>query len=144
VEREIKSITELEEFAAQFLSRLAKHKTHATIVGLSGELGSGKTAFAKAIAKALGLTEEVLSPTFVIAKFYQLKDPDWNRLVHIDLYRIEDGDELRALKWESIMADPKNLVMVEWPEQIGALFPQDATMLKFRFIDESTRAILSE
>ncbi len=144
MEREIKSITELEEFAAQFLSRLAKHKTHATIVGLSGELGSGKTAFAKAIAKALGLTEEVLSPTFVIAKFYQLKDPDWNRLVHIDLYRIEDGDELRALKWESIMADPKNLVMVEWPEQIGALFPQDATMLKFRFIDESTRAILSE
>ncbi len=144
MEQEIKSIPELEQFAKEFLGQLHKKETGATIVGLRGDLGSGKTAFVKAVAGVLGITEEVLSPTFVIAKFYPLEHSAWQQLVHVDLYRIEAKEELRALKWDTIVSDPKNLLMIEWPEQMGELFPSDAAILKFRFIDESTRTIISE
>ena len=95
MERIIKSIPELEQFARHFLEHLAAKGDGATIVGLSGDLGAGKTAFVKAAAKALGISEEVLSSTFVIAKFYDIPEHHhWSRLVHVDAYRIEESAEL--------------------------------------------------
>lgn len=141
MEQEIKSTTELDEYARIFLRELIKQTTHATIVGLSGELGSGKTAFTKSLAKTLEIHEEVSSPTFVIAKFYTLKDKQWSRFVHIDAYRIEHPDELRALRWSELANDPKNLIVIEWPELIKESFPKDATMLRFKFIDDTVRSI---
>jgi tRNA threonylcarbamoyl adenosine modification protein YjeE len=97
----------------------------ALIVGLSGHLGAGKTAFVKEAARALGVTEDVTSPTFVIMKIYEttpvgaLKDIPWKRLIHIDAYRLERREELEALGWEKLVADPHNLIMVEWPENVG-------------------------
>ncbi|MDO8520767.1 MAG: tRNA (adenosine(37)-N6)-threonylcarbamoyltransferase complex ATPase subunit type 1 TsaE [bacterium] len=144
METTIKSIAELERFAKEFLEKLTANDNGATVVGLSGELGSGKTAFVKAVAKALGVKEEVLSPTFVIAKFYKIpQQVSWPRLVHVDAYRIEDPCELKALKWQGISKNPRNLVFIEWPENIKTLFPTDALMLTFRFIDETTRMISS-
>ena len=143
MERTIKSIRELEEFAKSFLKTLPVKEGGATVVGLSGGLGSGKTAFARAAAKAFAISEAVLSPTFVIAKFYEIPAHHaWSRLVHIDAYRIEDPVELLALRWDIIQKDPRNLVLVEWPENAGALFPNDAPMLTFRFVDETTRVII--
>ncbi len=141
MEQEIKSLTELDEYARTFLNGLMKQMSHATTVGLSGELGSGKTAFAKSLAKILGIHEEVTSPTFVIAKFYALKDKQWNSFVHMDAYRIEYPDELRALRWSDITDDPKNLIVIEWPELMKESLPKDATMLRFKFIDDTVRSI---
>lgn len=148
MEQMIPNIAELEEFAKKFLATLSikdaglPAQAGATIVGLSGELGSGKTAFVGATAQALGVSEGVLSPTFVIAKFYDIPaQKRWARLVHIDAYRIQDTSELKALRWEEILSDPKNLVLIEWPEHIGTAFPLGAPILTFRFIDERTRAI---
>jgi len=117
----------------------------ALIVGLSGHLGAGKTAFVKMVAKALGIRETVTSPTFVIMKNYgvntnleqgenseRVSDPDnlgkdqikskiknWQTLVHIDLYRLEKPEEIKALNLEKVISDPKNLIMIEWPENVG-------------------------
>lgn len=144
MKRIIKNISELEEFARSFLCTLKAKESVATVVGLSGDLGSGKTAFVKAAAKALAVPEIVLSPTFVIAKFYNVPGHQaWSRLVHVDAYRIEDPSELKPLRWDSLIADPRNLVLVEWPEHIGALFPSGVQILQFRFVDETTRAILA-
>ncbi len=141
MEQEIKSLTELEEYARIFQSGLIKQKSHATVVGLSGDLGSGKTAFVKSLANILYIQEEVSSPTFVIAKFYTLKDKQWSRLVHVDAYRILHPDELRSLRWSELTHDPKNLIVIEWPELMKELFPKDATLLRFKFIDYAVRSI---
>src|SRR3989344_4371105 len=119
IERTIKNLNELQDFAGGFLEVLVPNKEGATVVGLSGDLGSGKTAFVKVLAKALGVEEEVLSPTFVIAKFYEIGGGHWRRLVHIDLYRIDDPEELKALRFAEILADHGNLVVIEWPERTG-------------------------
>ena len=101
----------------------------AYVVGLSGHLGAGKTAFVKCVAKELGIEEEVTSPTFVIMKIYDIdtataqkkfgSDFRWTRLVHIDAYRLEKQEVLSALNFESVVSDPHNLVLVEWPENVG-------------------------
>src|SRR3989344_9587149 len=118
IERTIKNLNELQDFAGGFLEELVPNKEWATAVGLSGELGSGKTAFVKVLAKALGVEEEVLSPTFVIAKFYEIRGGHWRKLVHIDLYRVDDPEELKALRFAEILADHGNLVVIEWPERM--------------------------
>ncbi len=139
--RMIPSIAEMKGFAREFLSTLAPHKEQATIVGLSGDLGSGKTAFVKCLAEELGVTEEVLSPTFVIAKFYDLNGQPWKRIVHVDAYRLEDPAEIAVVGWDRLCADPEVLLLVEWPEQLKERFPKDALMLNFLFIDETTRSV---
>lgn len=144
MERTIKSLSELEDFARAFLATLRPNENRATIVGLSGDLGSGKTAFVKALAKELGVKDEILSPTFVIAKFYPiLKDERWETLLHIDAYRIEDSAELKPLHWSALVVDPRNLIVIEWPEQLKELFPKNAPVLNFHFLDETTRVVNS-
>jgi len=117
-------------------------KEKAVVIGLSGDLGSGKTAFTQAFAKALGISETVASPTFVIEKIYKLPPGKNSRhLIHIDTYRLESEEELRALGFEEIISDPGNIVVIEWPERVGGLIPKDALEIKFKFIDDKTREI---
>lgn len=116
-----------QKIAREWLSNLPgqtnKEQKEATLIGLSGHLGAGKTAFVKAVAKELGVKEEVTSPTFVIMKVYDVRHrtnlADWERLVHIDAYRLEKPEEFDILKIDELMANPANLIMVEWPEQVA-------------------------
>jgi len=141
----LQSLKETHAYAEDFLRTLKNKELHATVVGLSGDLGSGKTTFVRSVAQILGVEHEIASPTFVIAKFYDIpNDSRWKQLVHVDAYRIEDPEEIRPLRLTETFADPKNLVIVEWPEQLGVFFPKDAMMLKLRFIDETTRGIQKE
>lgn len=138
----INSLPKLEEFATTFLTSLSGSEKHATVVGLSGDLGSGKTAFTKAVAKALGIAHEVLSPTFVLAKYYSVSgSPHFSRMIHMDLYRISDERELRAIRFSELLREPHTLILVEWPENAGALLPGDTPTLYFEFVNESTRKV---
>ncbi len=125
-----KSLHDTEVFAGELLKNI---KTN--VIGLYGDLGSGKTALTKSIAKHLGVAEEVTSPTFVIAKFYKGKD---RQLIHIDAYRLEHFSELEALGFKGWCADPKNLVVIEWPEKVKEILP-DHTRVECLFVDENTR-----
>ena len=116
-----KSIEETGKIATDWLAEATERYVNtdeAVIVGLSGHLGSGKTAFVKAVATELGITETVTSPTFVIMKIYDTTNTRWARLVHIDAYRLNGAAELTALRFDDLVADKHNLIMVEWPEQI--------------------------
>lgn len=145
MQHEFKSEEEMSIYAKGFLRTLVPNVHGATVVGLSGDLGSGKTTFTKLFAHALGVDEKVVSPTYIIAKFYDIpKMGAWKKLIHIDAYRIENPEEVRALRWEGMLADPHNLLLVEWPERIGGFFPSDATRLQFQFVNEETRAIIHE
>jgi len=125
-----KSLQETEVFAQELLQKI---KTN--VVGLYGDLGSGKTALTKSIAKILGITEEITSPTFVIAKFYKGKE---RNLVHIDAYRLEHFSELESLGFKEWTADPKNLVVIEWPEKVQEILPTH-DRVNCIFVNETTR-----
>ena len=119
----------LQAEAASFISSLSPQSEGATLITLSGELGAGKTSFTQGIARALGVTEHVTSPTFVLEKIYDLPldtGRGFARLVHIDAYRLEGGAALVPLNFDEIMRDPMNLVMLEWPERVADALPKAA------------------
>ncbi|MEK7613354.1 MAG: tRNA (adenosine(37)-N6)-threonylcarbamoyltransferase complex ATPase subunit type 1 TsaE [Patescibacteria group bacterium] len=137
------TLEKMREFAAQFVARLPKvpgEKAH--IVGLSGDLGAGKTTFVQHVARELGVKEQVTSPTFVIAQAYQTTHPLFTRLVHTDAYRLE-GETKDTVGFEEFSHDPHTLMLVEWPEKLPreAIFPADASVLKFEVVDDNTRNI---
>jgi tRNA threonylcarbamoyladenosine biosynthesis protein TsaE len=115
----------------------------AAIVALSGDLGAGKTTFAQGIAGALGIAENVTSPTFVIQKIYPIPQGrfPFTHLVHIDAYRLEREAELEKIGWHERATDPHNLIVIEWPERVAALIPLRAWGVELSHEGESSRVI---
>lgn len=139
-----RSFLETEKIAADFLWSLQKNggeKNCATIVGLRGDLGSGKTAFVQCIAKILGITEHITSPTFVIIKNYTLYAKRYALLTHIDAYRLENGEELKKLGFDELAKDRGNLIFIEWPENVKSIIPPDTIFIDFKFVNETAREI---
>ena len=106
------------------------------MVALSGDLGAGKTTFAQGVAQALGVQETVTSPTFVIEKIYKLENAKWQRLIHIDAYRLKGAHELEVLGWKELVADTGNLILIEWPERVAEAIPEGATRISFEINGE--------
>lgn len=134
-------LAELPEFVGNVLAAiwLDGAKERATIVALKGDLGAGKTTFVQALCKRLGIQETVQSPTYVLMKSYQLDGPlttfgerrRFNRVVHIDAYRLEDPKEFETLRPAEFLDDPKALVLVEWPEKLGTMLPKPNFTITF-------------
>ncbi|MDD3531653.1 MAG: tRNA (adenosine(37)-N6)-threonylcarbamoyltransferase complex ATPase subunit type 1 TsaE [Candidatus Pacebacteria bacterium] len=144
MEKIVANLEEFEAEAARFASELLPQSGAATLVTLSGELGAGKTAFTKAVAKALGVEEVVNSPTFVLEKIYLLRGDtsEFKRLVHIDAYRLEKGSELRALGFDELIADAGNLIMLEWPEKVADALPPPAASISLIAHADGSRTII--
>ncbi len=140
----IDNLADLEKVAVAVLE-LAKSRgaeENATVLALHGNLGAGKTTFTKHLAKVLGVTENVNSPTFVIQKYFEVHaDHFFKKLIHIDTYRIDLQDELVKLGWTENVAEKTNLIVVEWPENIPDLLPKNTIHLYFTHINETTREI---
>jgi len=141
------SVKETEKVAKNFVEeitraeRARRNNQNALIVGLYGELGSGKTTFVKGIAKVFGLEKTITSPTFVIEKIYKLKNQVFDNLIHIDAYRLKNEKELLNLGWREISKNPKNIIFIEWPENVNDILPSDTKNIKFRFVDKNVREI---
>lgn len=120
-------LTELAGRVLAEVSRPPAMRAGGTALALHGELGSGKTAFVQHLARVLGVTEQVTSPTFVIMRFYPIKTHDFFKtLVHVDAYRIESDAEMEVIGFEHVLRGPTNLVCVEWAEKITDALPEDA------------------
>ncbi len=106
------------------------------LVTLSGDLGAGKTTFARSLIRYMAgdANLEVPSPTFTLMQVYETKDFP---LVHVDLYRIESPDELNELGWDE--AADGALIIVEWPERAGAVLPADRLNIAF-YLDSGRSA----
>lgn len=135
-----KSLKETNRIAGNFLNTLKLGK-RATIAALQGNLGAGKTAFAQEIGKILGVVENMHSPTFVIEKIYGIDFKGFKKLIHVDAYRLDKESELLHLGWKEIIKEPENLVLIEWPENVAGIIPEDAKRIHFKFIDNTTREI---
>ena len=126
---EIVQESELETAVRHALELLLNKKktSGASVIALHGDLGAGKTAFVKSLARELGVVEDVTSPTFVILKLYPLEEGGpFSVLAHIDAYRIEDTDEMRVIRFDELLAEPRALLCIEWAEKIKDLLPSDA------------------
>jgi tRNA threonylcarbamoyladenosine biosynthesis protein TsaE len=88
------------------------------VVSLAGGLGAGKTVFARGVARALGVTEPVVSPSFTIVREYEGRMP----LVHVDVYRIDTIQELHDLGFEELLRDDA-VTLVEWGDVIDGMLP---------------------
>lgn len=126
-----KSMIETKRLAAILAGELRPSARGARVLALTGELGAGKTTFAQGFVRALGVTERVLSPTFVVMKIYPLKKKHFQRLVHIDCYRLSSANDLILLGIRSILKDPQTIVLIEWPERIKKIIPRDAIRIRF-------------
>ena len=134
------STEEMRTFAERFISDLKADGNRATVVGLYGDLGAGKTTFTQAVAQVLGVNENVVSPTFVIMKIYDLSGQKWNHLIHIDAYRLEKSSELTHLGWNDLISDPKNLILIEWPGRVADVMP-DHVKVEFSHKSENEREV---
>lgn len=132
----------MKDFAKEVLSSLDTASV-ATVLGLYGNLGAGKTTFTQNIASVLGISDSVLSPTFVIMKIYDLSGQKWKHLIHIDAYRIEDERELLNLGWQEMIQDPNNLILIEWPEKVSGCMPKHHKLI-FNILNEDGREITYE
>ena len=105
------------------------------VICLDGELGSGKTVFVKGFAKALGIEENITSPTFNLIKEY---DSGELPLYHMDVYRLEDDDDSVGF---SEYYNKGGITIIEWSEIIKDKLPDERVEITFKFVDENTRVL---
>jgi tRNA threonylcarbamoyladenosine biosynthesis protein TsaE len=131
----------LEDEAAtlDFGRRLAGTLRAGDVITLSGPLSAGKTTLVRGLLASLGHAGEVPSPSFAIVQPYDgLALPIW----HVDLYRIESGDELAELGLDDIRSD--GVLIVEWPEHAGQGMWPEALALSLNVLEDGARALTAE
>ena len=124
------------DFGKNFAKRLTGPKTR--VIELVGDVGTGKTTFTRGLALGLGITEPITSPSFTISKSYAL--PQGGRLVHYDFYRLSDPG-LMADDLAENLADPNNIVVVEWGESVANILPSDHTKITINYTDNGDREV---
>lgn len=143
-----KSLEDTKKIAEEIALNLKFNEEGATVVGLYGDLGAGKTTFMKYFAKHFGVEEEVQSPTFIIMRIFEIPKEAQDekckakKLVHIDAYRLESGAELLNLGWNELIAHPSNLICIEWPEKVGEILPPHI-MLRFEHSESENERKIS-
>ena len=115
---------------------LAKTLKPGAIIALTGGLGAGKTAFVRGLARGLGVTGRVTSPTFTIVNEYEGEIP----LFHFDMYRINDEDELFEIGWDDYL-DRGGVIAVEWSENITGLLPKSSVFVRIQKSGDFSRKI---
>ncbi len=114
--------------------RIAPHLCRGDSLALEGDLGAGKTTLVRAILRALGVTDEVPSPSFTLVQEYEAGGL---KIAHCDLYRIESPTELDEIGIDETLRD--GVVLIEWPERATARIPADALRIRIDITGETAR-----
>jgi tRNA threonylcarbamoyladenosine biosynthesis protein TsaE len=117
-------------------ARLARRAQPGDVLVVSGDLGAGKTCFVQGVAEGLGVAGPVTSPTFVLVAEYGGRLP----LYHVDLYRTESLEEVRALGLDELIHG-SGLTVIEWGERAEALLPPHAVRVSIRGAGDEPREI---
>lgn len=111
------------------------------VIAIEGDLGAGKTRLVRGIAIGMGIRPNAVhSPTFVLASEYAPDDASRPHLIHIDAYRLDEGDTLDDLGWD-IMRQTGAVIAIEWPERVAALLPPGALRVGLGIVSETSRSV---
>lgn len=134
------SLKETKAIAARLAQEIVTYAApqKSLVLALTGNLGSGKTTFTQGLLKALGVQNHVTSPTFVLLKryttspqkSYTLPTP-YTHVYHMDCYRLANSNELHELDFNNIVKNPKNIIVIEWPEKIKESLPSHTIWISF-------------
>lgn len=134
----IRPLTEAELVAeGQALGRTLAPRS---IVALEGNLGAGKTTFAQAVARGLGVTGPATSPTYALVHRYEGRR---GPVFHLDCYRLRRPEEAADLDWEGLLTEGDAL-LVEWPEKAGSWLPAPTRRFRFHHLPDAERRGLEE
>jgi tRNA threonylcarbamoyladenosine biosynthesis protein TsaE len=122
-----------EAASAALAGRFARHLEAPCVLYLQGDLGAGKTLFTRAYIHALGYQGYVKSPSYGLLETYEVAG---KTVLHLDLYRIEDPEELEYLAIRDLF-DARTVLMVEWPDRGGTFLPEPDLVLEFGETDAS-------
>lgn len=141
-----KIISKSEKETSKFASGLIKKLNGGAALGLVGDLGSGKTAFTKGLAQALGVKSVVTSPTFVLMKVYDIPvgqrgNKNIHRLAHLDAYRLQSAGDLEAIGVLDYFEDKNCLTVIEWADRVQDILPVGVKMVKFKVLEGNNREI---
>ena len=107
-------------------------------IALIGDLGTGKTHISKRICKNLGVTENVKSPTFTYLLEYDLEDI---KIVHFDLYRLSNIDELYEVGYQEYVDADDTLLLIEWANNIPEVIEETSIVINLEYFDENSRSV---
>ena len=127
-------LSESEESTREFAEKYAATLKPYDVVILDGEMGAGKTAFVKGLAKGLGIKEEVTSPTYAYMNDYD------GRLFHYDCYRIESPEQAEALGLADYF-DMGGICVIEWAQNIAPLLPENCKRVTIKKLGGNAREI---
>lgn len=119
--------------------RLAATLAPGTVVALTGDLGAGKTALTKGLARGLGVTEPITSPTFTLVAEHPARDG--RRVYHVDLYRLDAPQQAVDIGIEEELA-PDGWTIIEWAERLGDLLPPGTVRVQIEIVSENERRII--
>ncbi|NLW53140.1 MAG: tRNA (adenosine(37)-N6)-threonylcarbamoyltransferase complex ATPase subunit type 1 TsaE [Tissierellia bacterium] len=127
----IKNLEQLDRFAGFLASTLEK----SDVISLVGDLGAGKTTLVQMVGKHLGIDDYITSPTFSLVNIYESDMPFY----HLDLYRMDDPDELLGLDFETYFY-PDGITFIEWAEKGADYIPEDIIEIRIN-VSENHRLI---
>lgn len=125
---------ELEQFAHQLAAKLKPR----TVIALVGELGTGKTTLVRYLARILGATDKVKSPSYVIMNHYKSSA---YQIYHLDFYRLAGENPWTAVDLQALLSDPNGLVLIEWAELISDYLPEGRLEIHFKHLGGEKREL---
>lgn len=127
-----------------FAKNFAKNLSGGETIALTGDLGSGKTTFTKALAHQIGIKDTITSPTFNIIRAYNIpksKQRLSTKLFHIDVYRLNNENELLELGVEDFFRSTKTITIIEWAEKVKKILPKNTVFIDFNIGKNNERII---
>lgn len=118
--------------------RLGNLLQRGDVICLQGDLGAGKTTLAQGLAQGWGSLDPVSSPTFIIVNIY--RRPDAAQLFHMDAYRLDSAPEAAELDLDGMLA--QGSLLVEWPERVQSILPEDRMWISFEYVAEENRQMV--
>ena len=135
-----KNFEETQELGEEFAKKLRGGE----VLCLYGDLGSGKTTFVQGLAKGLGINGRIISPTFIIMRTYGVEQQELtiNTFYHVDLYRVANERDIEGLGLLEVLNDPQTVVVIEWPEKMENLLPENRMDIIFTYQGDDQREIV--
>lgn len=140
----IRFVTRSVEETWELGRRLGRAAPVGTVFALRGMLGAGKTQLVRGMAEGAGVKDlgVVSSPTYVLMNVYEAGDqPGGKAVYHVDAYRVSGAEDFAAVGLEEIMDEGEGLVVVEWPERIEAMLPEQRVEVRMEVLEENERQV---